>query len=75
MVTKMIAKTDCFIESAKARAKDLHKKARDDRGAEMLEIALVVGVVIGIYGAFRLLQGSVTNSLNEARNSVEQKKP
>ena len=40
----------------------------------MMEIALVVGVVVGIYGAFKLLQNSVTQALDRARSAVEKTK-
>lgn len=71
MVTKMIAKADCLAEKAKSCVAKLHKEAKNNRGAEMMEIALVVGVIVGIYSAFKLLQNSVTQALDRARTAVE----
>ena len=72
MVTKLIAKADCIAEDVKAGFMKLHQKAENNRGAEMLEIALVVVVVLGIYAAFKKLQSAVSGSLNNATEKVTQ---
>lgn len=62
---------DALVEKAKEKRQILHEKAKDNRGAEMLEIAMVIGVVIGIYGAFQLLKNNVNKSITNAASKVK----
>lgn len=71
MVTKAIAQIDCFAEKAKSKFVAHRKAIKGNRGAEMLEIALAVGVVMLVYMAFKKLGGSMSKKLDNAREAVD----
>lgn len=71
MFTKFIVKTDVAVEKAKSRALSLHHRMQKNRAAEMMEVAVVVGVVIALVKAFQYLQDAVGDKIHEAGDSVK----
>jgi Flp pilus assembly pilin Flp len=74
MITKLIMKSDTCFETVKDRVQAFHQRAKKNRGAEMMEVAIVVGVVIAMLGAFEVLQNAVGDSITNAANKVRTKK-
>lgn len=70
MFTKFIVKTDAAVEKAKSRALSLHHRMQKNRAAEMMEVAVVVGVVIALIAVFQRLQNAVGDKIGKAADSV-----
>ena len=66
MLTKFIMKTDAAVEKAKSRALSLHHRMQKNRAAEMMEVAVVVGVVIALIAVFQQLQKAVGSKIQDA---------
>lgn len=70
MLTKFIMKTDAAVEKAKSRALSLHHRMQKNRAAEMMEVAVVVGVVIALIAVFQQLQKAVGGKIQDAATKV-----
>ena len=70
MCTKFIVKTDVAVEKAKSRALSLHHRMQKNRAAEMMEVAVVVGVVIALIAVFQQLQKAVGDKISDAATKV-----
>ena len=70
MLTKFIMKTDAAVEKAKSRALSLHHRMQKNRAAEMMEVAVVVGVVIALIAVFQQLQNAVGSKIQDAATKV-----
>lgn len=70
MLTKFIMKTDAAVEKAKSRALSLHHRMQKNRAAEMMEVAVVVGVVIALIAVFQQLQKAVGSKIQDAVTKV-----
>lgn len=70
MFTKFIVKTDAAVEKAKSRALSLHHRMQKNRAAEMMEVAVVVGVVIALIAVFQQLQKAVGSKIQDAATKV-----
>lgn len=69
-ITKTILKADIAVDKAKQYIMNMHNKTKDNRAAEMVEVAIVIGVVIAAASVFGVLGNSIKSRINEAVKQV-----